>query len=459
MGHADEITDSSSLNTATHPSDKEIEGALNRILVSSEFSGADRIQSFLAYVVRETLQGNADRIHAKSILYDVYQRSPEAGHDTMAVVRVDAGRLRRKLAEYYLGTGKEEHVRIQINPGGYVPQFTRLSLPGEPTQTGRSSDGKRVFSPKTIGLGVALAVCLLAFVMLALPGSDRGSSIEGADVAVSDNPRLRAVRDALFAASPARLQAANLAGQARDLLFPALEPRWLQLVLQMFELTIEMDPGYYGGFAGAAQAEALVAVTQQDGAARAAGLMSAKAHLAQAQERGIDQSWTHSAAALVALVSRQFDQARTSSEHALALDPTDAHSVNVDALIALFSGDFERAAEQARKTVNLGQSTTRFPSLSVNAAANIHLQRFEKALRLLNEAKTQGDPISPISLGYLIAANVGQGNIAEARDLVKLLNETWPGYPMENLYIALYREPAHAEDIVSALRTSGWTSN
>ena len=74
----------------------EIEAALKRATSSKQLAGSPRLCDFLSYVVTEAAEGRADRVRAKTIGIDVYGHDASDGGDRENVVRVDAGRLRRK---------------------------------------------------------------------------------------------------------------------------------------------------------------------------------------------------------------------------------------------------------------------------------------------------------------------------------------------------------------------------
>lgn len=52
------------------------------------------------------------------------------------IVRVEAGRLRLRLLEYYAGPGQADSVVIEIPKGGYVPSFRVLEGPRRPAEVG-----------------------------------------------------------------------------------------------------------------------------------------------------------------------------------------------------------------------------------------------------------------------------------------------------------------------------------
>ncbi len=440
--------------------------SLGEILDSPEFAGAGRVQAFLEYVVKESLEGRGDRIRGKTIVEDVYGRSPLEGRDPVAVVRVDAGRLRRRLEKYYEGSGAKAELQVNFQPGSYEPRFTLRQETAPPTEPQpevavTQPEAKRRVS---VGLLASLAAAVIAATLFWWQAGFRADSPrKGVDAGIEatapspDDNTARAVRDALFSNSPARLQASNLANKARSLQFPALEPKWQDAVLAMFELVIEMDGNYFGGYAGAAESKALIAVTRPPGKDRDKLLQEAEELASRALELGIDQSWSHSAAALVAQVKRDFKSARQQSERATSLDPSDLHALNMDALISLFGGDFERATEMARRAAEIMEPGDNFPNKSIRASAEFHLGNSAEALGLINESILEGDPISPISLGYLIAIHTRLGDANSAEEMLNLLNAAWPGFPIGALFRSLYRDPAHADEIIASLREAGWS--
>lgn len=97
--------------------------ALARVLASAGFSGSVRLQRFLTFIVNETLAGRGDRLKALSIAEAVYDKNVVNSPGSDALVRSEATRLRRVLADYYTGQGAGDPVKIVVPRGAYVPQF------------------------------------------------------------------------------------------------------------------------------------------------------------------------------------------------------------------------------------------------------------------------------------------------------------------------------------------------
>ena len=79
----------------------EIRAELQRILASGIFATADRMKRFLRFVVDETLAGKGDDLNESSLGIEVYDRDETFDPRVDSIVRVDAGRLRSKLREFY----------------------------------------------------------------------------------------------------------------------------------------------------------------------------------------------------------------------------------------------------------------------------------------------------------------------------------------------------------------------
>lgn len=99
-------------------------GELERIMADEVFRTSKRSRQFLSYVVRQTLEGNAELLKERTIGIDVFGRSPEGISTENSLVRKQAGELRRRLDEYYKSAGAEKSlVRILLPVGSYVPEF------------------------------------------------------------------------------------------------------------------------------------------------------------------------------------------------------------------------------------------------------------------------------------------------------------------------------------------------
>ena len=111
--------------------------ALARVLASDTFAEVFRLKKFLDYSVHETMQGRGDRLKGFVIACEVFEKDDPSDAQTTTVVRVEAGRLRRRLKDYYENEGKDDPIRISMPKGGYSVLFTG----NESTRPARTSQG------------------------------------------------------------------------------------------------------------------------------------------------------------------------------------------------------------------------------------------------------------------------------------------------------------------------------
>ncbi|MFN0104826.1 MAG: tetratricopeptide repeat protein [Bryobacteraceae bacterium] len=135
---------------------------LETILASGEFTGSPRLAKFLTFVVETALAGDGEQIKESLIAVEVYGRRPDYNPQIDSTVRVEAGRLRARLRQYYDANGGGEAVRIELPTGTYAPVFHRLETvvpPAPESQRVEVSPG-----PKSrLGLTrAATAACLIA---------------------------------------------------------------------------------------------------------------------------------------------------------------------------------------------------------------------------------------------------------------------------------------------------------
>jgi len=94
--------------------------------VAATLGNSSRLLRLITYIGENYFQGKTDKLHEYDIATEVFGRSKDtfnAGED--AIVRVEAHRLRKRLAEYYAGEGKDHPIHVSIPPGAYIPIFTR----------------------------------------------------------------------------------------------------------------------------------------------------------------------------------------------------------------------------------------------------------------------------------------------------------------------------------------------
>jgi adenylate cyclase len=110
---------------------QDVLDGLERILASGDFDASPRSRAFIRFIVEETLAGRQDGLTQVAIATRVFGRREGFDPTIDPIVRIQAGRLRRSLERYYLLTGADDPVRIELPRGHYVP-LLRWATRAEP---------------------------------------------------------------------------------------------------------------------------------------------------------------------------------------------------------------------------------------------------------------------------------------------------------------------------------------
>lgn len=100
-----------------------VRASLERVLASRTFAGAERLSRFLRFIVERTLDGHGDEVKEYLLGVEVFDRTDAFDPRLDTIVRVEARRLRARLADYYREDGAADAVVIGLPRGGYVPTF------------------------------------------------------------------------------------------------------------------------------------------------------------------------------------------------------------------------------------------------------------------------------------------------------------------------------------------------
>ncbi|MAF08808.1 MAG: hypothetical protein CL389_13275 [Acidiferrobacteraceae bacterium] len=142
------------------PTRDEIQLQLERLLSSNAFTNASRSSRFLQFVVEQAAAGEGDRLKEYVIGVEVFDRDAEYDPRVDSIVRVEAGRLRTKIEEYYSSHGCEDAVIIRLPKGGYAPEFAlreseQLGAAQRQTPPSKSSE---IWLSKPAALSVAVNI-------------------------------------------------------------------------------------------------------------------------------------------------------------------------------------------------------------------------------------------------------------------------------------------------------------
>lgn len=106
-------------------SEAEILRQVERIGASATFQQVDRLKRFLEFVIAETIEGRGNQLKEYVLGVQVFDKDSSFDPRTDPVVRVQARRLRARLAKYYQDEGSQDTLIIEMPKGGYTPAFRK----------------------------------------------------------------------------------------------------------------------------------------------------------------------------------------------------------------------------------------------------------------------------------------------------------------------------------------------
>ena len=145
---------------------KAIREQLVRILNSGPFHHAQRRQRFLEYIVNESLAGRGERLKGYNVAQAVFDRTDTFDSNVDPIVRLEAGRLRDRLREYYDGDGQDDPIRVELPKGTYTPHIEFRQAPTRDPRLDRVAPTKQLM----------LAAAVLLIIMLGLWGLQHWNS-------------------------------------------------------------------------------------------------------------------------------------------------------------------------------------------------------------------------------------------------------------------------------------------
>jgi hypothetical protein len=104
-----------------------VRSELKRMLADRLFRNSTRYPQLLQYVVEETLAGREAHLKERTLGVAVFLRAPDYDTNQDTIVRLTAGEIRKRIAQFYHQSDEATAVQIDLRPGSYVPVFRRLT--------------------------------------------------------------------------------------------------------------------------------------------------------------------------------------------------------------------------------------------------------------------------------------------------------------------------------------------
>src|ERR1700722_3708032 len=123
------------MSARTEMSVLDIQKQLDRILSSNSFESVERLKRFLKFVVQETMEGRGQQLKEYVVGEYVFEKGATFDPRSDPIVRVQARRLRARLARYYSEEGQADEILVELPKGGYAPLIRFRESPGQLNST------------------------------------------------------------------------------------------------------------------------------------------------------------------------------------------------------------------------------------------------------------------------------------------------------------------------------------
>jgi hypothetical protein len=198
--------------------EKILESQVTRILNSDEFHGSEVLKRLLKFLVEKSILGEADQLKEYSVAIDGMGKPHTYDPRQNSAVRIQVGRLRQKLGEYYRKEGKDEPYIIDLPRGRFklsCEPRNKIQDTSVPILSLEESyfEGNTVTTPNSRSsftwISLFMAVCAVVFalallthlqVFAAAPSSDWDSVLHElwAPFVDSKQPCILVIEDPLF---------------------------------------------------------------------------------------------------------------------------------------------------------------------------------------------------------------------------------------------------------------------
>ncbi|HEY7391484.1 MAG TPA: hypothetical protein VH640_23415 [Bryobacteraceae bacterium] len=152
--------------------DDALAAEIERILESNTFRNAEALRRLLRFLAEKRLSGEADHLKEYSVGIDALGKPPtyDPRHDS--TVRIQVGRLRNKLAEYYRTEGKQDPLVVDLPKGRFkltyeealpppaIPRAVEEAPLAPAAPSAAPSQTKRV-SPAVLALSLVSVLALI----------------------------------------------------------------------------------------------------------------------------------------------------------------------------------------------------------------------------------------------------------------------------------------------------------
>ncbi len=419
----------------------EIRSQLEKISAGPELENSPRLVELLNYIGEESVAGRADRIKGFTIGQAIYAADLDFEPESNSIVRVEMGRLRRRLAEYYLNSGRTDPIVVDIPKGSYAPKFTLNPQVPEEIKLSRPEQSKTLtFNNRWLmagALGLAILLVLNWRYYDTLEHSATGET--------NQDETQKHRRDS---------EAETLFRQAFILLMSPEDGSRLIASRNLFQRVIELDSNLAKGYAGKSitfsfQVIFLKSESPVDDLRQALTLAKYSVDLEP------EDPWGFAALALAQSLAEDFDSALANVRRVLANQPHQAGSNTVASIALIVSGKPSMAVDLLTEALRLNPDEARTPILNLLGVAQYVQGKFSGAAESIEKNLARGGPTGPHMDVFLGAAYAQMDQNFKAQSIIEKLQRTGPDFPVENWLGNFIKSEDELEATMSKLYSLG----
>ena len=109
--------------------EQDVESQIDRILRSEELRGSEVLRRLLRFLADKSASGEADDLKEYIVAIDGLGKPSTYDPRYNSAVRIQVGRLRQKLADYYRAEGLHDPIVIDLPKGRFKLKFTHRAIP------------------------------------------------------------------------------------------------------------------------------------------------------------------------------------------------------------------------------------------------------------------------------------------------------------------------------------------
>lgn len=157
---------------------------VDKVAQSRVMHGSESLCKLLGYLAHHALEHPGTPLKEYQIATEIFGRSGDFDPQVDSIVRVQAGRLRAKLAEYYASEGEEDTIWVDLPKGTYVLSFHNGVPAGSKSHLNNSFDERDRERPMVrqvprkwaVAVGVLSILLAIAVTVIALQRFNRKTS-------------------------------------------------------------------------------------------------------------------------------------------------------------------------------------------------------------------------------------------------------------------------------------------